>query len=393
MVASPADMQNSLKAICPRKNLFDAVQTVGHAVSGRNPLPILGHILLQAEEGGLRLIATDLELGISCRIPAQIEELGMLTAPSKTLAEVLANLPEKSDIALSVDRSHTVHIHSDRSDYKILGLPAEDYPRLPEIKQACTFAIPQATLKDMIRHTIFAVSVDEARAILTGVLLSFEGSKLTCVATDTHRLAVKSANVTSGEGAQNAIVPARAMNELMRLLQDSETDVQVTLSDNQICFSFPGDDNLQLISRLIEGQFPNYARVIPASHDKKITIPVQPLLQAARRAAIVARENSYRIVIRTEHDKLIMTAESRTVGNAYEEIEVISEGDDIAIAFNSKYLLDVLSVLDCEGLNLELSEPLKPGVVRPIPNRTSESPDESTVDSDYLCVLMPMQIV
>ncbi len=393
MVASPADVQQSLKAICPRRNLFDAVQTVGHAVSGRNPLPILSHILLQSEEGGLRLIATDLELGISCRIPAQIEENGVLTAPSKTLAEVLANLPEKSDIAISVDRSHTLHVHSDRSDYKILGLPAEDYPRLPEIKQTCTFAISQAALKEMIRLTIFAVSVDEARAILTGVLMSFEGNRLTCVATDTHRLAVKSAQVTSGEGAQNAIVPARAMNELLRLLQDSETEVQVTLSENQICFAFPGDDNLQLISRLIEGQFPNYARVIPASHDKKITIPVEPLLRAARRAAIVARDNSHRIVIRTESERLVMTAESRTVGNAHEEIEVISEGESIAIAFNSKYLLDVLSVLDCEGLDLELTEPLKPGVVRPIPNRTSESPEDAVADSDYLCVLMPMQIV
>src|SRR5262249_32489819 len=130
MVATPIDTRASLKAICPRKDLFEAVQTVGHAVSGRSSLPILSHILIQAEDNGLRLIATDLALGISCRIPAQIEEGGALTAPARTLTEVLANLPDKSDTAISVDKSHTVRVHCEKSDYKILGLPAEDYPKL-----------------------------------------------------------------------------------------------------------------------------------------------------------------------------------------------------------------------------------------------------------------------
>src|SRR5215467_7203918 len=151
MVAPTIDTRASLKAICPRKDIFEAVQTVGHAVSGRSSLPILSHILIQAEESGLRLIATDLELGISCRIPAQIEEGGALTAPARTLTEVLANLPDKSEAAISVDKSHTVRVHCEKSDYKILGLPAEDYPKLPIVKDEATFSIPQAKLREMIR--------------------------------------------------------------------------------------------------------------------------------------------------------------------------------------------------------------------------------------------------
>ncbi|HZP84048.1 MAG TPA: DNA polymerase III subunit beta [Chthonomonadaceae bacterium] len=393
MVATPVDTRASLKAICPRKDLFEAVQTVGHAVSGRSSLPILSHILLQAEDNALRLIATDLELGISCRIPARIEEGGGLTAPARTLTEVLANLPDKSEVAVSVDKSHTVRVHCDRSDYKILGLPAEDYPRLPEVKDAVSFSIPQAKLREMIRHTIFAVSPDESRAILTGILMVFDGETLKFVATDTHRLAVKTAQTTDGRGSQNAIVPSRAMNELTRLLTDGEGNVQVTLSDNQVRFALPGEADVQIISRLIEGQFPNYQRVIPAEYQKRLKIPVEALLRAVRRASIVARENSHRVVLRTEEDKLVLTAESQTVGNAYEEIEIEREGDDVEIAFNARYLLDVLNVLDEDEVHLELTEPLKPGVLRPIPNAPKDAEGSAPIEPDYLCVLMPMQIV
>ncbi len=393
MVATPIDTRASLKADCPRKDLFEAVQTVGHAVSGRSSLPILSHILIQAEDNGLRLIATDLELGISCRIPARIEEGGALTAPARTLTEVLGNLPDKSDVALSVDKSHTVRVHCERSDYKILGLPAEEYPQLPEVKDTVGFSIPQAKLKEMIRHTLFAVSTDETRQILTGILIVFDGETLKFVATDTHRLAVKTATITAGRGSQNAIVPARAMNELTRLLTEGEGDVEVTLSNNQIQFSLPGEAGVQIVSRLIEGQFPNYQRVIPSAYQKRLAIPVQQLLRAVRRASIVARENANRVILKADDDKLVLTAESQIVGNAYEEVEVVREGDDVEIAFNAKYLLDVLSVLEEDGLHLELTEPLKPGVLRPVPTAPKEGEPAADLTPDYLCVLMPMQIV
>jgi DNA polymerase III subunit beta len=387
--AAPVETRTSLKAICARKDLFEGVQTVGHAVSGRTSLPILNHILVQAQENSLRLMASDTELTIALSIPARVEEGGGLTAPGRILTELLGSLPE-SDVALSVDRSHAVRVHCDRSDYKILGLPAEEYPRLPEVKDENRFVIGQRLLKEMIRQTIFAVSTDEARAILTGILMVFEGETLKFVATDTHRLAVRSATVKEGQGSHQVIVPARAMNELQRILTDADGDVLVRISDNQILFETPGGEGgrgITLISNLIQGQFPNYQRVIPTGFQKKLTLQTGPFQKAVRRASIVARNNANRVILRTQDDKLTITAESSLEGAAYEEIEFVREGDDVEIAFNAKYLLDVLGVMDAEGLNLELTESLKPGVVRPISATEGGEPDE------YICILMPMQIV
>jgi DNA polymerase III subunit beta len=389
MDATLVETRTSLKAVVSRKDLFEGVQTVGHAVSGRTSLPILSHVVVQADESALRLSATDLELSISLTIPANVQEPGALTAPARLLTELLGTLPD-SDVALSVDRSHAVRLHCDKSDYKILGLPAEEYPRLPEVKDENRFTIPQRVLRDMIKQTIFAVSADEARAILTGILLVLEGDSVKLVATDTHRLAVRTAKVADGQGAQQAIVPARAMNELQRILSDDEGDVIVRLSDNQVLFITPGKDGregIRLISRLIEGQFPNYQRVIPGAFQKKLTVETGPFQRAVRRASIVARNNANRIVLRTQDDKLTITAESSLEGAAYEEVELVREGDDVEIAFNAKYLLDVLSVVDEPGVYLELTEPLKPGVLKPV------VAEENNDGGDYLCILMPMQIV
>ena len=383
-MATATGTSSALKAVCARKDLYEAVQTVGHAVSGRTSLPILSHILIETEGDALRLTATDLELGISLTLPAaRAESPGGLTAPARILTELLGALPE-CDVTLGVDLTHAVRLNCDRSDYKILGLPAEEYPKLPEVKDENGFSIPQRLLRDMIKKTIFAVSPDEARAILTGILIALEGDSLTFVSTDTHRLAVRTATVSNARGSQNAIVPARAMNELMRILSDEDGDVQVSMSGNQIRFVTP--QGISVISRLIEGQFPNYERVIPTQHEKKLTLQTQPFQRAVRRAAIVARNNANRVILKTLDERLVIRAESNLEGTAYEEVEVAREGDDTEIAFNAKYLMDVVAVLDEEGLTLDLTEPLKPGVVRPVR-------EDSSAPGDYLCVLMPMQIV
>jgi len=385
MARTLTDAPPRLRACCDRKELHEAVQMVAHAVSGRTALPILSHVLIQTEENDrLRLTATDLELGISLAVPARgVEEAGGLTAPARLLSELLSSLPD-GQVSLSVDLSHAVRVHCGKSDYKILGLPAEEYPRLPEVKDESRFTIPQAVLRSLIRKTIFAVSPDEARAILTGILVVFAGDTVKFVATDTHRLAVCWSSVTDGQGGRQAIVPARAMNELMRLLEDADGEVTVRISENQILFLLPG--GVELVSRLIEGQFPNYERVIPARSERVLTLETQPFLQAVKRAAIVARSNANRLVLSTLDDRLAIRAESSLDGSAYEEVDVIREGDDIEIAFNAKYLADVAGVLDTQGFRLEVTEPLKPGVVRPVAEPGSPT-------GDYLCVLMPMQIV
>ncbi|MCC6446742.1 MAG: DNA polymerase III subunit beta [Armatimonadetes bacterium] len=368
-----------MKVTCSRKDFYEGMQTVGRAVSGgRSTLPVLSNVLLKTEGSDrLRLLATDLEIGMDLSVPAIVEAEGATTAPARILTEMLSTLPE-SEVYMEVDEKDTIHLKCQRSDYNILGLSADEFPMLPEVAEGSGFTIQQALLREMLRQTIFAVATDETRPFLTGVLMVLNGANLRLVATDTHRLALRSAEILSGRDSASAIVPARAMNELQRVLVNEEGPVvEANIADNQIVFTM---DGFRLNSRLIEGQFPNYERVIPSSHDKRLTMQTDELSKAVRRASIVARESANRLIFATDEDKLILTAESGEVGRAREEVEMTREGGDIKIAFNAKYLADVLNVMDFEGLHLELTDPLKPGVLKP------------AEDIDFTYIIMPMQL-
>ena len=377
-----------LRATSPRKELFEGIQTVGKAVATRSSLPILTHVRIAAKDGKVSMMATDLEMWMEHTLPGVgITEDGAATAPARNFTELLAAMPD-ADVSVTVeDETNTLHLRCLKANYKLLGLSADEFPLLPQVKEDSRFVVDRETLKDAIKQTIFATSTDETRAILTGVLVVFQGDSLKLVATDTHRLAVRDCPVKEGSGSASAIVPSRAMNELLRIVGNEEGEIVVTLSGNQIQFQVDdaSGSKTTLISRLIDGQFPNYERVIPAQATKTLTVERAPLAAAVKRASIVARDSASRVVLRTteDGDRLTITAESGSVGNAYEEVEVARTGDDtpVEIAFNAKYLADVLNVLDTEGLHIELTEPLRPGVIRP------------TDTADYLCVLMPMQVV
>jgi DNA polymerase-3 subunit beta len=376
-----------MQAVCPRKDLYEAVQTVGRAVSGRSTLPILSHVLVQPQgDGSLRLTATDLEMWMECSLPARLQasldaddEATGFTAPARVFTEMLGALPDADVLLERPDGGNKIQVRCARSDYNILGLPAEEFPAPPDVTATASFTLPGELLRDMIRHVLFAVSTDETRPILTGVLLAFDGKSLKMVATDTHRLAVRTAKLDGGEGTATAIIPARAMNELLRLASDEEP-VTVSLAAGQARFEV---GKTTMVTRLLEGQFPNYERVIPTSFDRKLTLETEEFARAVKRVAIVARDNANRVVLETEGAQLVLSAESGTVGSAREEIEVAREGDDIQIAFNARYLGDVLAISETEGVVLELTEPLRPGILRPIGDKAT----------DYLCVLMPMQVI
>jgi DNA polymerase-3 subunit beta len=376
-----------MQAICPRKDLFEAVQTVGRAVSGRSTLPILSHIMAQpAGDGTLRLTATDLEMWVECSLPARLQAgLGEdenndgFTLPARVFTEMLGALPDADVLLDRPDGGNKIQVRCARSDFQILGLPAEEFPAAPEVAASASLTIPGDLLRDMIRQVLFAVSTDDTRPILTGVLLAVDGTNVKMVATDTHRLAVRTATLEAGEGTATAIIPARAMNELLRLSGDAES-VSISLAQGQARFQV---GKTTMTTRLLEGQFPNYERVIPAGHDRKLTLEKDEFYKAVRRAAIVARDNANRIVLETQGAQLVISAESGSVGSAHDEIEVAREGDDIQIAFNAKYMQDVLNAVETEGVVLELTEPLRPGILRPIGDKAS----------DYLCVLMPMQVI
>jgi len=367
-----------MKVTCERRELHEGLQTVARAVSGRSSLPILGNVLLEPQADALRLAATDLELGIERLVPARVVEAGSVTLPAKTLSEIVGVLPE-AEVTIAADTgAGDVVITCRRSEYRIHGLPAEEFPVLPEVGADATFSLPEGELGRMIRQTIFAAAADDTRPILTGVYTVLNDRSLIMVATDTHRLALRQGAVTEASGEVAVIIPARAMSELSRGLEaESDRPVQVRLDRNQVLFR---TEQLTVVSRLIEGQFPKYEKVVPAEHTRKLTIQKEEFHQAVRRAAVVARENSHRVILRTAGEMLTITAEEANLGRAHEEVEVIREGDDIQIAFNARYVLDVLGVLETEGLYLEMTEPLRPAVVRPV-----DGPD-------YLMVIMPMSL-
>lgn len=365
-----------MKIVCSRKDLFEGVQTAARAVSSRSSLPILSHLLISAQDGVIKLAATDLEIGVECRISANIEEQGSLTVPARIVSEMLSTLPE-SDVLISVDESNRVSLKCGTSDYQILGLPAEEFPMLPEVKDDVAFTVEKSALRSAIEKTIFAVSQDESRASLTGVLIMLEEGELRLVATDTHRLCMMECPITEGKGQTAAIVPGRAMGELHRIVQDEDGVVTVNVSQSQVLFSV---DGTVLISRLIEGQFPNFQKVIPQEFNKRVIVPTDQFLQSVRRAAIVARENANRIVLRTQDAKLTVTAESSSVGTAYEEVDIAIDGEDIEMAFSAKYLMDFLGVIGTEAVEMQLTGNLSPALLRPQDDET------------YGYVLMPMQI-
>lgn len=366
-----------MRAVCVRKDLYHGVQTVSRAIAGRAAWPILNNVLIRAEHDQLRLTAFDLELGMECTVPATIEQEGSLTVTARVVLDVLSTLPD-ADVQLSADEQSAVNLKCEKSDYTLQGLPPEEFRPLPEVPDDRTFQITQAALRGMITQTIFAVSPDESRAILTGILLMLDGDKIKLVSTDTNRLAVRTSSVANASGEASCVVPKRALDELGRLLEDEDSPVDISIADSQIKFVV---NDVTVVSRLIEGQFPNFERVIPTDYERKLTVPTDQLLACVRRASIVAREDANRVVFQVEGDRLAIRAQSGEVGRAYEELEIVKEGDDIEIAFNAKFLTEFLSVVGTEGIFMELTGPLNQAVMKPVGKE------------DYLYVLMPMQIL
>jgi len=367
-----------LKALCGRDALHEAVQTVARGVSGRSTQPVQNNIYLEARTDHLRLVATDLEfISLEALIPATQTQAGAVTVPARLLQDMTGNLPN-TDVTLTATESHTLRLEWGMSHYDIRGMAAEDFEMLPPLVSPTTFEVDQGLLKEVIAQTRLATSTDETRPTLTGALLSLQPNLLQVVATDTHRLALRRAPIDLPEAQKReAIVSARALGEVERILHaDAEMPAKVSVSDNQIEFVI---GTVTVASRLIEGQFPDYQKVIPESFERRLTVNAPEFEGALRRALIVAREDGSRVSLNTEGAGLRISAESQDVGEVVDMIGAELEGEEIAVAFNARYLLDVMGVIHSEKVHLELSGPLNPGTIRP------------SGTADYIYVLMPMQ--
>lgn len=364
-----------MKIICFQGDLTRGIQTVGSAVAGRATLPILTNILIEAKKEEVELSATDLEIGIKCSVPAQVKKEGAITLPAKRLSDIVRELPE-GPVEMETEDSQ-MKISSSGILFKVLGLPAEEFPTLSKVESENRFSLDSQLLRGMVQKTIFANSQDETRYILNGSYLEMEKDRIVMTATDGHRLATISHRIEKGPKKKiGAIIPTKALNELNRLLEEPK-EVEATIGENQISFSL---DGIILSSKLIEGQFPDYKQLIPKKSTKRLSLSREKLLGGVRRAALLADARTGAVELLAYSNKLIIRSQTPQVGEAREEIDIDYSGEEIRTAYNARYILDILRNISSEEVSLELNEPLSPGVIKPVS------------DEDYLCVIMPMRI-
>jgi len=362
-----------------KEQIINGLQAVQNVVSNRTTLPILSNVLLRAEGDKLELTATDLDVTIACSVEAKVKKPGASTVPVKKLFGIVRELGN-SEIDLEVDDKNICSIRSGASFYKINGLSAEEFPPMPKFKEDKKVVLPQKTVKDMMKKTSFAISTDESRYVLNGIFISLKDHKMTMVATDGRRLAMVDEEVDVSEKSQGEfIAPAKAVNELNRLLQE-KGDVEVRYTDNQASFTLKDEKNgsVLIITKLIEGNYPNYKQVIPNEVKERISLAREEFLHALRRAEIMTSDKSNSVKMTFGKNNLAITANSPEVGEARESIAINYKGKEMAIAFNPKYMIDPLNALANDEVFIELIDELSPGVLK--------------INGPFLYVVMPMRL-
>ncbi len=363
-----------------QENLARGLAVVSRAVSARSTLPVLGNVLIRTEDGGLKLTATNLEIGITYWVPGKIEVDGAITVPAKLLADIVAGLPSGERVELELQDGDTLRIQAGRFETHVRGIDAEEFPAIPAAGERPTTRISQRVLRQALNETTFAAASDEARPILTGVLCRFEGDQLTLAAADNYRIAVKTVSTLDPVEETSIVVPARSLSELSRVLTDVDEPIDIVLapSKNQILFHLEGVD---LVSRLIDGQFPNYQQVLPKTHTTRSVFDREELLKAVRLASLIAvsSANIVKLGVGADGENAIVVTAAAEIGDNEGRVEGTVDGDGTTIAFNARYLLDVLQNVSSDQFAIELNGPLSPGVFRPIG------------DDAYTHVVMPVR--
>lgn len=348
---------------CNRDDLAKGIATVERAVGTRDTMPILEGILITAGTNELRLAATDLEMSIECSVPAQIDTGGAVALSGKVIGQIVRKLGGDEVVYKAGERG-IAHIESGRSRFSVHTLPEEEFPALPEVEGERMWRIRQGTLKQMIRQTAFATASDDSRPFMTGVLVEVEGDQIRMVATDSYRVAYREDKLLEpAPEPSSAIVPVRALQELLRILDsDDEAEVAFSVSRSQAVFRLNG---AQLISRVIEGQFPNYRGVFPGDQPSKIRLSREEFLEAVERVSLVARRNAPVVKLKFSEETLHLSSREAEVGEAYEEVSVRLEGPEVETAYQSRYLTDVLRAMDADEVLIELGDGLRQGKFSP----------------------------
>ena len=361
-----------------KDQIIAGLQAVQNVVSTRTTLPILSNVLVRAEGNQVEFIATDLDVTVACKVEGKVSKPGATTLPVKKLFGIVREL--SGDIEIETDDKNISSIRSGSSFFKIHGLAAEEFPPLPKFKDDKKVVIPQDNIRGLIRKTSFAVSTDESRYVLNGIFVSLKEGKMTLVATDGRRLALVDEEVDISEkSAGEFIVPAKAINEINRLLQD-KGEVEIKFGENQASFALKNDTGFSvlLITKLIEGNYPNYRQVIPGEAKERIAVGREEFVQALRRAEIMTSEKANSVKLAFGKNLLTITANSPEVGEARETMAINYKGKELAIAFNPRYLIDPLNALTEDEVFIELIDELSPGVIK--------------INGPFLYVVMPMRL-
>ncbi|HUZ14991.1 MAG TPA: DNA polymerase III subunit beta [Gaiellaceae bacterium] len=374
MIESETTVGADLRITCSKEELVHGLSTVSRALSTRTAIQILSGILLDASGSELRLAATDMELSIRAAVPAQVQGEGSIVLPGRTLVDIARLLPA-DEVTLEHRASESVvHVSSGTASYTLQTFNAEDFPRLPEVGKTPMFTVERAPLLETINRVARAASRDEARPVLTGVLVQFAGDKLVMAATDSYRLAVKETSLGRAAADLEAIIPSRALLELARIAGDAD-EIGVGVQENQVIFS-AGD--VWLASRRIDGQFPNIRQLLPEAFEYELTIPRLELLDVVRRAGVMI-QRATPLHLRFAEGELTVFARTQEVGESRESMPVPFVGDTLEIGFNAEFLRDGIDAIEGDDVKFKLISPLRPAVLE-------------GVDGDFTYLVMPIRL-
>jgi len=373
-----------MKIVCRQENLAKGLSIVGRAVATRSALPVLSNILLATDESRLKLSATNLEISVNCWVGADVKEEGAITVPARLLTNFVNSLPPEPIELNLIARTQTLNLRCGRYEANIKGIDAQEFPLIlvPEEDKAASFAT--ADLAKMIDCVVFAAATDESRPVLTGVYTELTPQGVTLAAADSYRLSVISSTIPQAPPERvSIIIPARALQELRRISGEAESvTMLVSSTRNQVFFRMP---EVELISQLVEGTFPDYRQIIPTTHNTRVVATTAELLPALRMASIFARDAANIVRLQAIPNdggvgRLIVSATSAEHGDNVSELDVTVDGQPIEIAFNVRYLLDALEVIDTAQVALETRDPTSPGVIKPVGG------------PDFVHIIMPMHI-
>jgi DNA polymerase III subunit beta len=343
-----------------KQDLIQGIDTIQNIISTKTTLPILSNILIETQGNKLRLTATDLNIGISCVIPVNILESGSITIPARRFSGIIKELSDE-EIDIETKKNNMVIISTKLCQFKIIGLPSEEFPKLPEFKDKEVIKLDQAQLKHMLSLTSFSVSFDETRYILNGILFKINQNNISLVSSDGKRLAISHKKIKQPASKDiNLIVPFKTISELNRNLKD-DGEISLIVGANQVLFDF-GD--VMIISRLIEGEFPDYQQVIPPVADSKIEIDREMFLLAVKRASLLSTPDYQAIKFEVFKDKLLISKSTPDIGESREEVPMKYSGKEMVVGFNPSYLMDVLKNLSEAVIEFEITGSEKPGVIR-----------------------------